>query len=258
MKKYKIPLKLTVEPDSIANNESGRFRALMSCGHSADPNSLTEWMIKLLNDGEENIYCPALILSSNKMCKRIWDNDEISSCALLTLDEKDYFETKLNENSIKRNPLIKQCPNCDNYIERDPSIIGLKTKCVLCFKICSQDFSFCWKCGNKWESSRNSNVSCGRGDCKSMNLKILENCKFIKLSACPKLDEIPSIRACPSCGILVEHSGLNCKNIACQRCNISFCFACLEKTEVCSKFSGHYGKCSKPIEPIQRSIVYCE
>ncbi len=68
------------------------------------------------------------------------------------------------------------------------------------------------------------------------------------------MPKIPSIRACPTCGKLIEHIGDKCKNIICTRCNVEFCFACLQKTVDCLKDSSHYNKCNRPIAPIQKHI----
>jgi hypothetical protein len=88
------------------------------------------------------------------------------------------------------------------------------------------------------------------------DLVILSNCKLIKLTGCSNLPPIPSIRACPCCGQLVEHNGAACKNIICHKCGIEFCFACLETTKVCQKLNPRswYGECFKKVAPIQTSI----
>jgi len=40
----------------------------------------------------------------------------------------------------------------------------------------------------------------------------------------------PSLRACPHCGALVEHSA-DCKHMKCPACGKEFCFICLSKRD---------------------------
>ena len=76
-----------------------------------------------------------------------------------------------------------------------------------------------------------------------------------RLRTCPNLPEIPSVRACPQCGKLVEHNSEGCKNVKCPKCGVEFCFACLETTTVCQMNSrGHNSLCAKPVHPIQTSF----
>ena len=54
------------------------------------------------------------------------------------------------------------------------------------------------------------------------------------LQDCPNKDVIgvstPSIRACPFCGALVQHTDA-CKHMNCPTCSRAFCFICLKKNE---------------------------
>ena len=54
------------------------------------------------------------------------------------------------------------------------------------------------------------------------------------LQSCPNKDVIgvstPSIRACPFCGALVQHTDA-CKQMNCPACSRAFCFICLKKNE---------------------------
>ena len=53
------------------------------------------------------------------------------------------------------------------------------------------------------------------------------------LLECPNKDigkvESPSLRACPHCGALVQHTDA-CKNMKCPACKKDFCFICLNKS----------------------------
>ena len=89
------------------------------------------------------------------------------------------------------------------------------------------------------------------------SLQVLAECKFIKLESCASdLPRVPSIRACPTCGKLVEHTGAMCKNIFCPRCSVEFCFVCLAKTVDClrDESNSYYNKCNRPMAPVQTKI----
>jgi hypothetical protein len=62
----------------------------------------------------------------------------------------------------------------------------------------------------------------------------------------------PSIRACPSCGSLIEHGG-QCKHMACKACSKEFCFVCLRIRDGRSWSCGSYDTaCS--VAPRQTTI----
>ncbi|XP_055359093.1 uncharacterized protein LOC129603143 isoform X2 [Betta splendens] len=57
------------------------------------------------------------------------------------------------------------------------------------------------------------------------SLHMLQTCPEMMLSSV----KCPSIRACPTCGILQQHCN-GCRNVTCPRCNKYFCFVCLSVT----------------------------
>lgn len=234
-------LNLSKKSDEIAHLDIGEYTALLSCGHACDPNSLTGWCESILNDGRTNFTCPV------KDCNQEWSYDEVRRVALLTQDERLDFETKLY-NNFANSGCIKPCPKCEKFILREDS--NNKIQCLNCSNK-RQIFHFCWQCEQKW-LDMGSNVRCGNNVCHSYEEEALKNCEFIYLASCPKLGKIPSVRACPSCDKLLEHDGHGCKNITCNKCQVEFCFACLETTKVCQRLkNGYYDECLKPIAPIQ-------
>jgi hypothetical protein len=246
-----LGVELTQTSDCIAWDDSGEYRALMPCGHAADPNSLTNWAKYTFESGKLTLTCPALV-GKTGTCNTELSFKDLKKLALLTLDECEYFEAILCENSIKNSLKIKQCPKCKTYIER-VDLNDLKMECSVCKSVFKRDFAFCWQCDNEWVGGNGKFVeSCGLPMCRSKDLEILSMCAYIKLLSCRDLDPIPSIRACPLCGKLAEHNGSGCKNIVCPKCNKSICFSCLKTTEVCLESSSHYGKCS--VAPRQTEI----
>jgi len=53
----------------------------------------------------------------------------------------------------------------------------------------------------------------------------------------------PSIRACPHCGALVQHTDA-CKHMTCPACSREFCFICLRKKEGGWQCGSYNSKCS--------------
>lgn len=255
----KFGTKFSRAADAITNDDDGNLKAVLSCGHAVDPNSLTSWCKSLIDEGKLEFFCPAIVdQHTNKRCNKKWTYDEVKRKALLNELETEYFEKSLSENSLKNFVDFKQCPRCKSFIER-LNLNNLRVKCTLCTKMSRRTYEFCWQCEREWinPSSVTADTTCGRENCfYQKDLFILSNCKFIKLSRCTNLPDIPSIRACPTCGKLIEHNGAACKNIVCPRCSVEFCFACLETTKNCQKTSPRswYGKCLKHVAPVQTSI----
>jgi len=255
----KFGTKFSRAADAITNYDDGNLKAVLSCGHAVDPNSLTSWCKSLIDEGKLEFFCPAIVdQNTNKRCNKKWTYDEVKRKALLNELETEYFEKSLSENSLKNFVDFKQCPRCKSFIER-LNLNNLRVKCTLCTKMSRRNYEFCWQCEREWNYTCNnqSSTTCGRENCVfQKDLVILSNCKLIKLSGCSNLPPIPSIRACPSCGQLVEHNGAACKNIICHKCGVEFCFACLETTKVCQKLNPRswYGECFKNVAPIQTSI----
>ena len=251
-------LKFRIAPDSITNEDNGQLRAVLSCGHAVEPNSLTTWCRKLIDDGKLDFYCPAIINeSTNKKCDKKWGYSEIKKIALLSEAEMEYFERKISENAARTFVDYKECPNCKSFVERI-DLKNLRVVCRMCQAFHSKKYEFCWQCEREWTVQiSTASDTCGRENCTNSILQLLKECNFIKLSECHAgFPDIPSIRACPTCGKNIEHSGQACKNMLCPRCNVEFCFACLETTAACqrAKPSSWFSECAKPVAPIQTKI----
>lgn len=121
-------LKLTTKTDDIAYDNDDIYRAVLSCGHACDPNSLTNWCRSILDDGTCTFTCPALS-STQKPCNAQWPYHEVRLLGLLTPDECVYFENKLVHNFLQlninsNNHLFdyRQCPKCECNLERTSSL----------------------------------------------------------------------------------------------------------------------------------------
>ncbi|XP_041840518.1 uncharacterized protein LOC121639390 isoform X3 [Melanotaenia boesemani] len=70
-------------------------RAQMSCGHAVTPTSLTNWCMKLLEDGGSRFVCGQF------GCNAEWSYAEVCKMALLTAKEKEYFEKTMALNAVE-------------------------------------------------------------------------------------------------------------------------------------------------------------
>jgi len=182
----KFGVKFSRAADAITNDNDGELKAVLSCGHAVDPNSLTAWCKSLIDDGKIEFFCPAIVdVNKNLKCNKKWNYDEVKRIALLNELESEYFEKKLSENSLKTYVDFKQCPNCSSFVERLDAN-NLRVKCTLCSRLLKKSYEFCWQCEREWTVPiATANLTCGRENClHQKDLVILANCKFIKLSFC--------------------------------------------------------------------------
>ena len=162
--------------------------------------------------------------TGGKKCEQIWDYLEVKKVALLNEFEIDYFEKKLNQNFLKLTFDYKECPECKSLIERT-DMSTLRVKCLICEKIFEKDYEFCWNCEQRWPYLNDymdrtfrifcqvdTKKTCGRRDCLSKHIEVLAKCKYVRFKNCPDLGLLPSIRACVTCGELIEHTTEMCKN----------------------------------------------
>ncbi|XP_070710867.1 potential E3 ubiquitin-protein ligase ariadne-2-like [Pempheris klunzingeri] len=220
-------------------------RAKMSCGHAVTPMSLTDWCSRLLDRGECRFVC------GQTRCDVEWPFEEVCKMALLTPSEKEDFEKRLFSNAKKDYLDIKACPGCNCLVERT-SLSDLSVKCTVCTANKKRTYKFCWQCLKEWKGS----ARCENDGCTSNALAALKNCGNLVFESVTGVPDCPSFRACPTCGMLLEHNKKQCKNIVCPRCKAAFCFVCLKLTKECLSLSpGSYFKpCSTGVAPRQTSI----
>ena len=110
--------------------------------------------------------------------------------------------------------------------------------CTYCSNNKGKRYYFCWECKKEWKGSP-SNKECGNDRCSQEEvLEKLKNCPLKDIQYLKGL-QAPSIRACPTCGTLIEHAD-KCKHVTCKVCKVEFCFVCLRICSEGSSFCGRY------------------
>ncbi|KAJ3585584.1 hypothetical protein NHX12_014303 [Muraenolepis orangiensis] len=246
-------MKYVKKPDDIDPlQEDEDLVVEMSCGHSTTPGSLTGWCRSLLEEGQCKFTCPAH-KPDGKVCGVELSYREVRRVAALTVDEMQQFEERLAQMTINATCKIKACPGCGTCVER-------KTEDNLCFScpICKESnrpsHQFCWQCLRPWKGPAPRVDRCKNPGCVDIDLQLLKSCPVMELPEVRGVGPCPSIRACPTCGMKVEHTGVGCKNIICRRCTVEFCFVCLKVTQQCLQTSSYFVACSSGIAPRQTSI----
>ena len=250
-------LKFTDKPDAIfgMSDPGDPKRVEMSCGHAVDPNSLTAWCRSLLDKHEYKFHCPAITGNDEKgkpkQCKKVWAYAEVRRVALLNDEECKYFESKMSEYAASQYCDMKECPKCRSFIERN-DLNNLRVTCPVCKKKDKSCPDFCWNCLENWSGPTTSAFQCGNPKCEHPKLPSVRDCGMFTLNG----KEVPTRRACPTCGTVVEHDQTGCKFIICVRCKKEFCFMCLELKEECLKTapSSWYKDCKKPVVAKQTRI----
>uniref|UniRef100_A0A8C6U9J6 RING-type domain-containing protein n=1 Tax=Neogobius melanostomus TaxID=47308 RepID=A0A8C6U9J6_9GOBI len=235
-----------------AEDEDGSLRAQMSCGHAVTPDSLSEFCRHQLDQGNFKFKCPALVQGTTK-CNKPWSYQEVRRLADLSVEEMQYFEENIARLAATEGREIQPCPKCKTNVERK----DLTNLCVQC-PICSADqeraYQFCWQCLRQWKGRGPRSDRCDNNGCSNKNLELLQTCKTIDLPEVQGATNCPSVRACPKCGAIVEHSRKFCKNVHCPRCRLEFCFICLKAKKKCNRTSTPYSLCQGGVAPRQTSI----
>ncbi|KAJ1090407.1 hypothetical protein NDU88_003539 [Pleurodeles waltl] len=244
-------LKFVRRKDDITGDNEDVFRVEMSCGHAVDPSSLTGWCRSLVDQCKIKFHCPADV--DGKNCGKEWSYVEIRRHALLTDEEQASFEKKIATIAAKQYCEYKECPGCKTFVERK-DLQNLSVHCVICSATNKETCEFCWQCLRPWKGAGTSSLRCENEGCEDPRLKILAECSDKDLPG-SEIKNCPSTRACPTCGLMIEHKDM-CKYVMCQQCRLEFCFACLETAKVCQAGKGGawYKTCSKPVAPRQTRI----
>lgn len=208
---------------------------VMSCLHAVDPDVLHDMCCtEVFSNKKWEIHCPS--------CAALWSLEEIMKCGI-TQKEIQELVKGMSENWCMNNKSedVKQCPSCRGYCMR-ADVSNRRVRCIYCTQQKMRAFDFCWYCLCEW---------IGDHKCKKESLLILQAAPLKDISRLGV--QCPSIRACPKCGFIIEHSD-NCKHMTCKSCQQAFCFMCLSLMQANGTWpcGGSYDKCH--VAPKQTSI----
>lgn len=240
-----------LDPFSSADGD-GPLKAQMSCGHAVTPDSLTQLCRHQLDQGNYKFKCPAVV-EGTRQCNKPWSYQEVRRLADLTPEEMQYFEENIARLAAAEDSEIQTCPQCKSNVERkNPN--NLCVQCTICTADLQKAYQFCWQCQRPWKGRGPRSDRCDNEGCSNKNLELLQTCKTIDLPEVTGATNIPSVRACPKCGAIAEHSRKYCKNVKCPRCHVEFCFVCLKLKKKCQLTSSPYTMCKGGVAPRQASI----
>ncbi|XP_042608751.1 uncharacterized protein LOC109089129 isoform X3 [Cyprinus carpio] len=167
-------IKLVSKPNDfdVFDDDPDVLRAVLSCGHITDPNSLTDCCKTQLDYGQTEFKCP--------VCEETWPYDEVRKLAKLTLEEQLSFEEKLGTNTVKNLFDFRVCPGCSTFVER-LDVSNLCVECPVCTEKTGNSYEFCWNCLREWKGSQNRAERCGNVGC-TIDKKLLKDCPMISLT----------------------------------------------------------------------------
>ncbi|XP_042367991.1 E3 ubiquitin-protein ligase dbl4 [Plectropomus leopardus] len=241
-----------LDPLCDDDDDDDCLRAEMSCGHAVTPDSLTLWCRSQLDEGIHKFRCPAVV-QGTKLCNKLWSYQEVRRLANLSVEEMQHFEETMARLAAAEYCEIQPCPQCKTCIERE-DLSNLCVRCTICTADQKKTYQFCWQCLRAWKGPDPRSDRCNNDGCINRDLQLLQTCKDISLPAVEGVTACPSVRACPTCGMKVEHNQHNCKNIRCPRCHVEFCFVCLKLKRECCKTSSPYKMCPSGVAPRQTSV----
>ncbi|XP_039547673.1 probable E3 ubiquitin-protein ligase RNF217 isoform X2 [Pimephales promelas] len=207
--------------------------------------SLTDCCKVQLLNGEMVFKCP--------LCEKEWPYEEVRKSAKLTNDERIGFEDVLGTNAAKKLVDIKDCPGCGTIIQRVHTT-NLAVECLVCTKQTGKIYEFCWQCQREWKGPRPRKDQCDNVGCNIKDQELLKDCSMVTLKSVQNV-QCPAIRACPFCGVLIEHLKVGCKIMTCKKCHKDFCFVCLKPSKECLETSTHFVLCSDGVAPKQVEAI---
>lgn len=173
-------------------------------------------------------------------CLKQWSMTEIIQKADMTKDEALFYNNKISLNALlQKEKDISECPKCGQFCQRQGK--GENVRCISC-----RAFEFCWICKSPWSS----NHACIKLRCDLENIQRILNTAPLKKLDYAEIKNVPSIRLCPKCGVLIQHAKM-CKQVKCENCETEFCFSCLTVcVDKSLKCTGYQKKCN--VSPVQK------
>lgn len=176
----------------------------MPCGHHVSRSALSSHCDSEIAKRKCEVCCPS--------CSKVWDMQALRECYALSASQLASINERLTQNFCQSLPGVVRCGGCGSVWSSD-----------------SHTGALCPSCAKARQSSSSAAV------------KLLQECSRKTIG---HATTVPSIRACPRCGKLVEHVD-GCKRVECDGCKTLFCFICLTiRTAHCSNYYPCPDRCS--------------
>ena len=216
----------------------------MACGHYICPDCLLTWTWEQLSNMKHEIGC--------NECGKPIKQDDIIKFGLPTLEEKQFIITAITTNFYESQN-IQECPQCRTLCQRTRTDTP-QVHCTVCPKKAGKFFMFCWYCMREWKNASDYQV-CGNANCKKELIeKLVKSPKKKFTDRQGRTFDIPTIRACPRCQTMLEHSdGCNTFTCSSSSCKHIFCFICLSASKSCKSISWNETGIRCSPAPIQTS-----
>ena len=223
----------------------------MLCCVCAGSDSLTSWCRSILNDSGHQFLCP--------LCKQEWSYSLIRQVASLTESDLEYFDVQITTNRLQSAPGFQRCPGCMIWCYREVTntAINERAQCPVCTVArYGVAYHFCWQCLQDWKGPIDG-MYCGNGTCILGSDPRIQYLASRPSKTIGKVPGCPTVRGCPKCGILLEHTDA-CKHMDCKSCKHKFCFVCLKSPNAQGQWpcGSHQDVCT--IAPCQTTLPICQ
>lgn len=214
----------------------------------AGPESLTAFCRSLLTAGKFEFRCPYKASYGDPACGALWEFFTVKRLAVLTEEERTEFELKMADNYLRKALGIQECPKCLSFCERQRKT-DQRVICPVCSRKAAKPYEFCWYCLKTWLGS--GLKDCGNVGCtgEDPRLRIL---KKSPTKSVVGVSNVPAVRACPKCGLLIEHKS-DCKQMTCP-CGQKFCFICLKMASDSGRYQCGAWNFQCEVAPVQTTM----
>ncbi|RUP47867.1 hypothetical protein BC936DRAFT_145247 [Jimgerdemannia flammicorona] len=161
----------------------------MPCGHAIGPESLTAPCRSILEAGGFKFICPHIGDLPSDRCNVEWEYHDVCKLGQLSKDDREMFETTINNNYMSLVKGMQKCPKCQSYCDRSDK----NTHTVVCSICTSQDgavFAFCWK----FLCQTSATYKCASPDCQGNDPRLA----ILHTEGGRLAQSTPSLRAAPA------------------------------------------------------------
>ena len=207
---------------------------------------MSEYARSLVEQGQYTFPCP-YVGRNNQRCEHLWEYFLVRHVAALSPEEMQECETKMAENYSQKAMGVQNCPGCSSFCMREKKTDTV-LRCPICTTTKRKAFNFCWSCLRETPGEKCIDRNCDGSDPR---VRFLRDCPMTKMGYTNI--EVPNLRACPNCGILITHIS-GCKQMVCSGCKTKFCFVCITVADKTGKYAcGNY---NTPCTPAARQSKF--